>query len=57
MLWFAVAITWGYTAWAVYSNIAGRRHVHVYCLLLLLDVVLPPLAVWMNIEWRRSRRN
>ncbi len=56
MLWAVVALTWGYTAWAVYANLGGKGHVHIYVALLLVDLALPPLAVWMTIEWQRSRR-
>ncbi len=54
MLWAVVALTWGYTAWAVYANLGGKGHVHIYFALLLVDLALPPLAVWMTIEWQRS---
>ena len=52
-----VVLTWGYTAWAVHSTVVRKVHVHLYVPLLLVDLVLPVLAVWMTIEWRRSRRS
>lgn len=55
VVWFAVALTWGYTGWAVYSNFVRGVHVHIYASLLVVDLALLPLAVWMTIEWRRSR--
>ena len=56
MLWAVVAVTWGYTAWALYSNLVRGVHVHIHVALLLVDLALLPLAVWMTIEWRHSRR-
>ena len=56
IIWGGVALTWGYTGWAVYSTVVRRVHVHVYDGLLLIDVVLLALAIWMTIEWRRRRR-
>ena len=55
IIWVAVVLTWGYTAWAVYSHFVRNVHVHIFCWLLLFDVVLLPLAIWMTVEWRRSR--
>ena len=55
-LWIIVAVIWAYTGWALYSNVVRKVHVHINVALLLADFALPPLAVWMTIEWRRSRR-
>ena len=57
VLWMIVVSTWGYTAWAVYSTVVRKVHVHLYVPLLLVDLVLPVLAVWMTIEWRRLVRS
>ena len=54
VIWAAVLVTWGYTAWALYSTIVRGVHVHIYGGLLIVDLALLPLAVWMTIEWRRG---
>ena len=56
MIWVGAALAWGYTAWAVYSTVVRKVHVHVYDALLLVDVALLALAIWMTVEWRRSHR-
>ena len=56
VVWGFAALLWGYTAWAVYSNLVRKVHVHIYDVLLLADVAFLALAVWMTVEWRRGRR-
>lgn len=56
LMWAVVVSAWGYTAWAVYSAVVRKAHVHIYDALLLVDLVFLALAVWMTIEWRRGRR-
>ena len=37
MVWGMVVLGWGYTGWAVYSNLVRKVHVHIYDVLLLVD--------------------
>jgi len=49
-------MTWGHTAWAIYSIVLRQVHVHLYGWIVALAVFFPILATVLTVEWLRARR-
>ncbi|HRK31267.1 MAG TPA: hypothetical protein PLD59_09335 [Tepidisphaeraceae bacterium] len=56
LCWSVTLMTWGHTAWAIYSIVLRQVHVHLYGWIVALAVFFPILATVLTVEWLRARR-
>ena len=56
VLWLVTLGFWGRTAVWYYNEKVLRKHDEMYAAVLLIDVLVPILAIVLTVEWWRRRR-
>lgn len=55
VLWIVTLAFWARTAWWYYNEKVLRRHDEMYAAVLLIDILLPIVALIVTVEWWRGR--